>query len=82
MAKCKACGAEIRFIATSERKYIPCDTEPMYYRENSTGTKRIVTPNGMVLRCEYEDKPNNETTGVGYMPHWANCPEADSFRRR
>ena len=24
----------------------------------------------------------DETVGIGFVPHWATCPAADSFRKR
>ncbi len=80
MAICKSCGAEIIWIRTNAKKKMPCNAQLVYYKERAKGTKRVVTPNGMVLACEYTDNPN-EATGVGYIPHWATCNSPDSFRR-
>ncbi len=79
MALCKSCGAEIIWIYTFGNKKMPCNAQRVYYKEQDKGKKRIVTPGGMVLACEYTDNPN-EATGVGYVPHWATCNNPDSFR--
>lgn len=79
---CKACLAAIVWIATGGGKSMPCDATPTYYIERKrSGKKRIVTPNGEVLACEYTDDPN-KATGTGYIPHWATCPHAGRFRKR
>lgn len=80
---CSACGAALMWIRLPSGKSMPCDPAPVYYIATGSykkGAKRIVTPNGQVLPCEYTEDPN-KATGVGYIPHWATCPRADSFRR-
>lgn len=82
MAACKACMAAIIWIKTSAGKTIPCNEAPIYYIEKPrSGSKKIVTPNGQVLSCEYTAEPS-KATGVGYVPHWATCPQADKFRKK
>lgn len=78
---CKACGAAIVWIATGAGKSMPCDAAPTYYIERKRiGKKRIVTPNGQVLACEYTEDPH-KATGTGFIPHWATCPHADRFQK-
>lgn len=61
---------------------MPCDAAPVYYTAKpKSGSKRIVTPNGQVLSCEYTEDPH-KATGTGFVPHWATCPEADSFKKK
>lgn len=80
MAACKACMAVLVWITTPAGKSIPCDATPRYYIEKPrVGSKKIVTPNGQVLSCEYTEDPS-KATGVGYVPHWATCPYADRFK--
>lgn len=82
MSACKACMAAIVWIKTPAGKSIPCDATPRYYIEKPrVGSKKIVTPNGQVLSCEYTEDPA-KATGVGYVPHWATCPYARQFRRK
>ena len=77
---CRKCKAAIVWIRTPGGKSMPCDAAPVYYTAKpKSGSKRIVTPNGEVLACEYTEDPH-KATGTGFVPHWATCPEADSFR--
>ena len=82
MARCKGCGAEILWIQSAKTvgKMIPCDPEPVPYRRSGTGTRRIVTPGGSVLACEYlEDAQDADS--YGYIPHWSTCPRWREFHR-
>lgn len=77
---CKGCGAEIvRIQVLRQRRWesVPCDADPCYYIQKA-GSKKIITPNGEVVACEYTDDPY-KATGIGYVPHC--CPAADSFRK-
>ena len=67
---CKACGKPIVWIHTTKGKSMPCDAEPVAYKEVKGGKEKIVTPNGEVI------------SGIGYIPHWSTCPQANSFRER
>lgn len=78
--KCRGCGASIVWIQTSAGRSMPCDAEPVSYREKAGAPGKIVTPNGMVLSCELDVQPE-EATGVGYVSHFATCPQAGKFRR-
>lgn len=81
MAVCKKCLADIIWIRTAAGKPIPCNSAPVYYIEKpKSGKKKIVTPNGQVISCEYTND-SNKATGVGYIPHWSTCPYADMFRK-
>ena len=76
MAKCKGCGKPIIWIGK-----IPCDPEQIIYRQEKKGNLRVVTPNGEVMSAVLSDNPST-ATGVGYISHFATCPQADRFRRR
>ena len=78
---CKACGRPIVWIRTTKGKSMPCDAEPVAYKEIKGGKEKIVTPNGEVISCTFDAKPE-EMTGIGYIPHWSTCPQANSFRKR
>lgn len=53
---CKGCGAAIVWIKTPGGKSMPCDATPRYYIEKPrSGSKKIVTPNGEVISCEYTE---------------------------
>lgn len=81
MSICKACGAKIVFIKTAAGKSMPCDAAAVTYWKNSRGKDTIITPNGETVRCDIEGDPN-KATGIGYIPHWATCPEAGKFKKR
>lgn len=51
---------------------MPCETELQLYIAKSGGRKRIITPNGETLACEYTDD-YKVATGYGYIPHFQNC---------
>lgn len=83
VSKCRACGAPIVWITTSNGKKMPCDAEPVIYQANRRGKDLIVTPNGEVLKGTVV--PNGSAMiadGYGYISHYATCPQADSFRKR
>ena len=48
---CKACGRPIVWIRTTKGKSMPCDAEPVAYKEIKGGKEKIVTPNGEVISC-------------------------------
>ena len=81
MAKCKGCGAEIIWLTSSEGKYIPCNPDLVPYWERAKAKGKVVTPNGMVLSCDFEGDPQ-KATGIGYVAHWSTCPCAERFRRK
>ena len=79
MQRCKACGAQIRWIRTKSGKSMPCDPQPVPYWQRPKARGKVVTPGGDVISCVFmgELKSSN---GVGYVPHWATCTKADLFR--
>ncbi len=81
MAKCKSCGAEIIWVKTAGGNRMPCDPDLIVYWERSGATGKIVTPNGSVLSCDFDGDPQT-ATGIGYVPHWATCPYADTHRKK
>lgn len=78
---CRGCGAPIIWIKTAAGKSMPCDAEPITYWQDSTGSNKIVTPNGEVLSARLEGDPQ-KATSIGYISHFATCPAADKFRRK
>lgn len=79
--KCKSCGEEIIWIKTAGGKAMPCDPEQIVYWEKKGGSQKIVTSNGEVLSAEFSGILGTET-GIGYISHFASCPNADRHRRR
>ncbi|UZD44265.1 hypothetical protein [Selenomonas sputigena] len=80
MARCRACGKEIRWIKTLAGKAMPVDPKPVLYWEIQGGSERIVTPEGKIVSCALKGKVKN-VTGLGYIPHWATCSEQQSIKR-
>ena len=78
MSKCKSCGAKIIWLPTIGGKSMPCDPEPIPYREDSLGSMMIVTNDGRVVRAKID--ASSET--VGYVSHFATCPDAEEWRGR
>lgn len=81
MAVCKSCGAKIRWIKTASGKSMPVNDEEVMYWQSSKGKATIVTPNGEVVKANLEGILNT-ATGIGYISHFATCPNADKHRRR
>lgn len=78
---CKKCKEPIMFIRTAAGKAMPCDPFITYYKQVDGGKDRIVTPNGQTLSCIILPD-STDADGYGYVPHWATCRHADSFRRK
>ena len=73
---CKGCGAAIFLIRTPGGKPKPCDASPRYYVEKPrSGSKKIVTPNGQTISCEYTEDPD-KATGIGFALHCVSCQTA------
>ncbi len=79
--KCRGCGAPVVWIPTPGGKSMPCDAEQVLYRARKGAKGKIVTPNGQVLSADIGVAPE-AATGVGYVSHFATCPNAGEFRRR
>lgn len=77
---CRACGAGIGFIKSVAGKTIPVNVEQIVYKQKEGGGLKIVTPNGEVVSAEIPEDPQ-KATGIGYISHFATCPEADKFRK-
>ena len=69
------------FISTGHQTSIPCNAEPLPYWQAKGGKHKVVTPNGEVLSAELEGIPGTET-GMGYVTHFATCPDAGKYRKR
>ena len=83
MSKCKSCGAEITWIKTTSGKSMPCDAQAVTYWIDKNGAKkdRIVTPNGEVVACDLDGLVHT-AVGIGYIPHWSTCPNADRHKKK
>jgi hypothetical protein len=77
--KCPKCGAPIIFIEMPGGEKMPCNPESVAYKAHKKAKGRIVTPNGEVWSCVL-DVPPEEMTGIGFIPHWTTCPNANKSK--
>ena len=80
MSKCKSCGREIIWIRTFSGKKMPCDPEKIQFHAGE-GRDLFVTSGGAVVHGTRAEA-GEERCHVGYISHFATCPDADKFRRR
>lgn len=75
-AKCKSCGAAIEWTLTTAGKRYPVDAKP----DRATGT--LLVRGGYCRRLEEPELTAARNAGtLLYVPHWATCPDAKSWRR-
>lgn len=75
---CRKCGKAIKFIRTTNGKWLPVNPTAVYY--SLLGNKdRIVTADGRIVACTIVDMI---TDCVGFVPHWATCESASYFRHK
>lgn len=87
ITKCKSCGASITWIKTLNERSMPCDVPAVDYQENYKGNATIVTDDGRVIRANIIENANSSPLtpvidGMGYVSHFATCPNANKHRRR
>lgn len=70
MAKCKSCGAEIRWVKTENGKSMPLDEKPV-------PDGRITIKNGIAAI-----RPIPDTDGIRFNSHFVTCPNANQHRRK
>ena len=80
MAQCRSCGASIIWIKLTSGKSMPCDAEPVTYWADDKGDDKVVTKSGEVVRARLSGEAS-EATGIGYISHFATCPNADIHRK-
>lgn len=80
-SKCRACGADIMFIKTAAGKTMPVDAKSMYFLPDPSGKNLYVLPDGTTERGWTVSVQGNDTK-IGFVSHFATCPEADRFRKR
>lgn len=78
--KCRGCGAEILFVATPGGKYMPVDRQPLKYWARPGAKGKVVDIHGRVISCDFEGE--GQHTGLGFVSHFATCPQAGQFRKR
>lgn len=56
---------------------MPCDPKPITYKEDPSGSLTLVTNDGRIVRA----KADATSDLVGYVSHFATCPDADRWRK-
>lgn len=79
-SKCRSCGARILFLTTKKGHKMPVDPTVTRYKRVEGGTERVVLDNGEVVACT-TDIPAEESDGIGYVSHFATCPNAKAHRK-
>ena len=79
--KCRSCGQQVILIKTVAGKNMPCNPQLVTYRHGD-GKEKIVTPNGEVLSGELVGAGTQDATGIGYISHFATCPNATRHRKK
>ncbi|MBR4544915.1 MAG: hypothetical protein IKO14_02900 [Oscillibacter sp.] len=86
MPRCKGCGAPILWHKTAAGKLMPCDPDPVAYWERPGATGKVLTAwtqyseRGRLASCDFAGTPGTES-GIGYVPHWATCPNWRDFKK-
>lgn len=81
MAKCKSCGAEIIWLKTAAGRNMPVDAEEVYFYADKDGKELFVTDNGVVVRGVQAEPNTIPHPRIGYVSHFATCPNADTHRK-
>lgn len=77
MSACRSCGARVTWLMTAVGKRIPVDEDPV-------ANGNIVVDQGLLCSV-FRDAATAEQFCPGeprYLPHWATCPDAPTWRRR
>lgn len=82
MSTCRGCGSNIKWIRMRSGKAMPVDPEPVFVEDGDSLV--FVTDDGDTITgrpVDQKSAENRENLMVGFVPHWATCPEAWRFRR-
>jgi hypothetical protein len=80
--RCRRCQAPIVWATTLRGRHMPIDTPPAQPGNQLASLAVWRQPDGK-LRCRHLAKDEPTATGEHYgVPHWATCPEADTFRSK
>ncbi len=77
---CRGCGQEIAFIKMVKHKTMPVNPDGVYFIPDD-GPNSYVTLDGRIERGR-DPKPGDTGAMIGYVSHFATCPEAGKFRGR
>ena len=78
MSRCRSCGAMIVWIQTKGGRNMPCNSTMVNYLRAAGGSQKIVTPQGEVVTADIV--PADQAEGIGYISHFATCPNAARHR--
>ena len=82
---CRACGAEILFIKTQKGKTMPVDAKSKWISTDPEGIPFVLADGSVVKAKEVQCADYNEAAKagyqIGYVSHFATCPQAASFRK-
>lgn len=67
VAKCRSCGASIKWVLTEKGKWMPLDAEPV------EGGNIAVLNDGSYV--------SSDPGGMRYLSHFATCPQASAHRK-
>lgn len=82
VSRCRACGAEISFIKTKAGKTMPVDCASQYFHPDPAGSQLYVLIDGTTCRGEQLPMGTiDPDQKIGFVSHFATCPEADKFRK-
>ena len=76
---CRACGKMILFIKTAAGKTMPVDSQPVRFRKDDSAKGLFVLQDGSTAHGE--SCSIWKANAVGYISHFATCPNADDFRK-
>lgn len=80
MSFCRGCNREILWIHMRSGKAMPVDPEPAFVMEGQQPGKRtFITDEGETI---VGTETPVDTGTIGFVPHWATCPESNRFKRR
>ena len=88
LAQCRGCQAAVVWVHMREAgKAMPCDPDVLTeWLDETAGkaasTRTLITEDGVAItgRRGTAIEPGTREV-VGRVPHWATCPQAESFRR-
>lgn len=80
-APCRGCGKEIAFIKTVKGKTMPVNPESVEFIPGE-GPGTYVMADGTVQHGRPVREDDHQAVSVGFVSHFATCPEAGRFRKR
>ena len=79
MAKCRSCGAEIKFIKLTSGKWNPVDIQKRTLIKDE-GDEVLVTEAGEIIKGRFASLEEGANAS-GYISHFATCPFATQHRK-